>query len=214
MKAGFFGLAVLCAAGSWLALRTYYGRYYSAMAAFGVMTPHEHIRRVDTALSYDPSHGYTNLLKARNELRSGRAEEALAAQEIGMKSLRSVRAYLQKATLLERLGRSAEAEKVYQHVISVAPGQVPAMERLAVIAYRKGDLERVEELARSIAEVDLNNYNPLYLNAIVAERRGQMPLAYQRYQRLSAAGKPAENALYDLEEIRQKLLQLKKVVGK
>lgn len=214
LRVALVAAAAASFAAAWFSIRTYYSRYYAVAARQGVMSVQEHIERLERSLAYDPSYGYGNLLMAESLMKRGRLEEALAAQQRGMRSYRTVQAQLQLATILERLRRNDEARVAYAKALALAPSNVSALERLAAIAYAAGETSRVEELATEIARVDLNNPNPPYLRAVVAERRGDVQTAYRLYQKISAAGKPARGALYRIEDVRSRLQALKPVVEK
>src|SRR5690349_17260905 len=105
--------ALLSFATAWFSIRTYYSRYYVVAARHGVMSGGEHVRRVERSLAYDPSYGYGNLLMAESLMKRGRLPEALEAQQRGLRSYRTVQAWLQLGTIHERMKNSAEARQAY-----------------------------------------------------------------------------------------------------
>lgn len=214
LRSLFVAAALLAFTAGWFAIRNYYGRYYGVLASRGVMDEREHAARLERSLSYDPSYGYSRLLRADYLMKKGRLQEAEIELRTAMESSRPAQAYLLQGVLFERRKRPADAVKAYEHVLAVAPAQVTALERLGVLAYETGDLKRVEEMAGQITRADLNNPNPTYLRAVAAERAGDPAAAYRYYQRLSAAGQPREGALYDLDTVRSRLQALEPVVQK
>jgi tetratricopeptide (TPR) repeat protein len=207
--------AVVLAAG-YLSVQTFVGRYYFVSSFRGLITGDEHERYLRSALQHDPSLGYGNMALARVMIRRGAYGAALACQETGMKSFNSVRGHEQLGTILDKLGRTQDAEDTFSRALSMHPDDVVALERLAKLAYEAGASERVNDLTDQILRLELNNINAYYLRAKDAERQANWSRAFLNYQMVSALSarskRVAEQAFFDPREIEERLLDIRKIL--
>jgi tetratricopeptide (TPR) repeat protein len=117
--------------------------------------------------------------------RSGRLEDAFAAyREAITRSPREPAALTGAATMLLRLNRLDEARAHAELAIEVAP--VAARDLLARLAVHQGHVEAAREHARLAAEADPTLPLPLFVEAIVAHRRGDFEAAARHAQDAAA----------------------------
>jgi tetratricopeptide (TPR) repeat protein len=217
VRAGFVAAALVLAGAGYLSATTYYGRFYDVMASRGVHGEEEYERNLRTALAYDDSYGYGNIKMAALMMRRGADGLALVHQERGMRSFNSVRTYAQLGSIQNRLGRLADAGESFERAAAMYPGYIDALEQLALLAYRAGDSNRLQELTAEIRNRDINNLDAYYLRAKDAERVGNTNAALLNYQLISASlartrAMPAQS-MFDRAEIESRLKELGKAAA-
>lgn len=196
-------------------LRGYYANYYLVAAKRGEKSMTDYERLLQRSIAYDKHSGLANAEMAIYRLARRDVSAALNAHERSMVSYRPVHAFEQFGNLQERLAVN-QPEARRNELISLAtenyakarrmnPGYIPALERLMVQAYRRGDQDRVEDLASDLARLDWENRNGLYLRALLEEANGSFASASALLQRVVAGGEGTQGALYRLEEVKQRL---------
>ncbi|AXA36203.1 MAG: hypothetical protein KatS3mg130_1362 [Candidatus Sumerlaea sp.] len=193
---------------------TYYGRLYDVMASRGVHSIDVYEARLKRAVGYDPTYGYARAKLAQYYLRHGTSSMALNEQLKAMETFNSVRNFAQLGTIYLRFGKEKEAKETFERAVRMNPNFIEGWERLALLALREGDSERVQELTGEILRRDVKNLNAYYLRAKDSEQRGDLNGALLNYQMISAElyrrKSPLKDAMFTEKDIREKLDLLKK----
>jgi tetratricopeptide (TPR) repeat protein len=120
-----------------------------------------------------------------------------------MQSFRPFRAYQQQATIEERRSRPLAAVDLYERALLMHPTDITSLERLALLAYRINDREKLERAIDNLLRVDLNNLNAYYLRALEARRSGTAATEFRNLQFISTelARRQPERPLLFSEDI-------------
>jgi Tfp pilus assembly protein PilF len=203
-------LSLLSLVTAWQGARAFYGLFYVTVARVGPRDPLVLERNLRRALEHDPAAGRANVELARLLNSPGSYGAALDHLRRGMLTFRPISSYLQLGLLLHRIGnRTDEAKTALEAAVRMNPGNIRAMEQLAIIAISEGDSKSVERWTDAIRYRDFSNLNALYLRARDAERLGNLTGARTLYQQISSLiyhmdSLPA-GTLFSREEIQRQL---------
>ncbi|MGB9692533.1 MAG: tetratricopeptide repeat protein [Candidatus Sumerlaeaceae bacterium] len=207
-----FASAILLWVLGYVAVTTFYGKYFDVMASRGVHSPQVYEERLKRALHFDPTNGYVALKLARVAMRQGADGLALNYQREGMKSFSSVRSYGQLGSILMRKTFDREAAETFERAVRMNPNYIEAWEQLGILALRAGESQNLQQVTEEIRRRDLRNLNVYYLRAKDAERRGDTNGALLNYQIISAElarrNKMPERPMFSRDEIQSRIKQL------
>ena len=211
-----FAVAVLAALlATPVAFSGYYARYHT-VAARVAPNAHEYDRSLKRALAFDPSFNYANQLMAQYALREGKLGAAREYQAAAMRSFVSVTGLERMGVILSRLGEREAARELLEMAARVQPGNVSALEQLALFAFDENDSDRLQEVTGEILRSDLENLNAHYLRALDAQRTGNPEAALHSLQRVSAGlargGDVTRRFGGTREEVDRRLADLKRAV--
>lgn len=215
MRLLFAGAAVGVLLAVPVSFKGYFARYHT-VAARVAPNAHEYDLSLKRALAFDPSFNYANQLMAQYALREGKLGAAREYQTSAMRSFVSVTGLERMGIILSRLGDREGAREHLEMAVRVQPGNVSAMEQLALFAFDENDSDRLQELTAEILRSDLENLNAHYLRALDAQRSGNPEAALHSLQRVSAGlarGADVSRRFGGTrEEVERRLADLKRAV--
>jgi tetratricopeptide (TPR) repeat protein len=135
------------------------------------------------------------LLNKNEELASQFVDKALSIDEFNSEAL-----YL-KGLILQRKGKYADAEIIYNRAIKIDPSHIFAHYNLAVIQSMFDNNEAVIDLCGKILDLDPNNYKALVLRGYAFEQKGNKKAALFDYKaaiQINPDYKPAQEYLKSL----------------
>ena len=215
MRCAFAAVVVAALLAAPVAFSGYYARYHT-VAARVAPNAHEYDRSLKRALAFDPSFNYANQLMAQYALREGKLGAAREYQAAAMRSFVSVTGLERMGVILSRLGEREGARELLEMAARVQPGNVSALEQLALFAFDENDSDRLQEVTGEILRSDLENLNAHYLRALDAQRTGNPEAALHSLQRVSAGlakgGDVTRRFGGTREEVDRRLADLKRAV--
>ena len=150
-------------------------------------------RQSGAALEGPPLLASALLGVARNGLRSGRAEQAVAALEPALAGGESTEIHLQLGLLYDRLGDVSKAESAYRAALRSDPSSAAARNNLGLRLMRRGQLIEAEmQFRAAIATADGSNTARNNLGFLLAAR-GDMVAAWEQFRAASADSAEAHN---------------------
>lgn len=217
-------LLLACLVLAWFGGLSYGSQYYLVAAKRGQKSAQEYERLLLKSIELDPHAARPRIDLAALYTAQRRLEPALGHQLSAMRSYRPVTAFEQLGLIIERTRQAGlplpkashvrlDPQALYEKANRVQPGNVNALVRMMVRAYRAGDYTGVEGYAKLLERVDLDNPNIPYVLALSADRQGNHRAAYGFYQRVSSAPFDAEEALYSLDEVQRRMVELRPVIG-
>jgi Tfp pilus assembly protein PilF len=210
IRALFLSLGLVCLGFGFLGSTSFFGLYYLTLARYAPPQSDQIEKLLRRSLAHDPTGGRANIELARLLDQPGSYGAALDHLRRGMLTNRPVSSYIQLGRLLHRIGgRSEEARQTLEAAVRMNPGNVRAMEQLALIALAEANSVEVERWTDAIRNRDFSNLNSLYLRARDAERVGNRVGARTMYQTISSmiqSEKPLpQGTLFTRDEIRRRL---------
>jgi lipopolysaccharide biosynthesis regulator YciM len=171
---------------AWHGSRAFYGQLYVSVARNGTRDLNAREQFLRRAIAHDPAAGRANVELARLLDKSDSYGAALQHLQIGMRTFRPISSYLQLGLLLDNIGKKDEARSVLESAVRMNPGNIRAMEQLALVAISQGDSAAVEYWTDAIRNRDFTNLNAQYLRARDAERLKNQNGARTLYQQISS----------------------------
>ena len=129
--------------------------------------------------------------RAQQLLEAGRFEEALISFDSG----NDLGCVFGRGVALQMLGRLDEAEAAYDRVLAADPKHTETLANLVALSVEKFDLERVEEYARRLLDLDCDSVIALRGLTVVAVERRDYESAANWFARLAAGDDHCRDAV-------------------
>lgn len=132
----------------------------------------------------DKNRASNNIEAGKKKLIEGKYNDAIALFDIAIGFYsKAYDAYLYKGEALYRLGKYEEAILTYDQYIKLNPNDIEVLTHQGMCYLKLGNLNKAEELAKAVLEIDTHSVKAYNLAGDVAYRREDYNMAYEYYSK-------------------------------